>query len=240
MIDLVEKFFSGDLSPAEEEALDALLASSPEAADRFAEKAAQAYSRFGLPGPDSHQGSRRSWLSLLLLLALAMGYGWHRYGGFQKALGPAAQTAVSSSSETENQKTTAVPPGIPAKSPSISYGDKLHGIAPVSNLSGEKGARTTPATPSPQATGRKTRSQLKISVQIKRDGPVTVQILDSGGLAVKSLYTGSLRAGTYAFAWDGRMDNGLKAPPGDYRLQTQTGANVQTQEFSILAKGKNK
>ena len=50
MSDLVEQFYKGELSEAEEEALDQLLASSPEAADRFARIAASAYNRYGLPG----------------------------------------------------------------------------------------------------------------------------------------------------------------------------------------------
>src|SRR5258708_4394954 len=81
MADLIEKYFKQDLTEAERKALGDELASSEDGAGKFAEKAEEAYRRYGLPepqwkGPDDFRRRReiRSWYWLLpafLLLGLA-------------------------------------------------------------------------------------------------------------------------------------------------------------------------
>jgi hypothetical protein len=88
MADLIDKFYSADLSESEEEALDGLLESSQEAAEKFAQKAAEAYARYGLPetGPEEGLGMgwRRGRVFLGLALVLLGGLGLWRSGWIGK------------------------------------------------------------------------------------------------------------------------------------------------------------
>lgn len=244
MTDLTDKFFKADLSQDEEEALDALLASSPEAAGRFADKAAEAYARFGLPeaGASSGPGPMPGWRfrlgTLAFALALVAGLGWWRHGpgkaawNFQGNQPPAAgspsvrlSAGVSPAGKTESSK---------APDSNEKPGDFQH-------ANGEKPLLEAPSRTSgiPSVPGSKTYSQLKISVEIRQEGPVTVEILGADGATVKNLFNGALPAGKYDFTWDGKLEDGRPASPGNYRLETRSGPTVQTQEFSIEKKGKN-
>ncbi|HUO58779.1 MAG TPA: FlgD immunoglobulin-like domain containing protein [bacterium] len=241
MADLVEKFYEMDLSPSEEEALDQLLASSPEAADRFAKKAAEAYSRYGLPdlGPDAVPGRNYGWRLrvglLAFVLVLSAGYGWwhHSHMGVA-ALAPENPAPVSKGAKS-----------LPSKSYSSSMAvDKSGGVglgAPSKAGLGAETSSTSPAGPEtskavqgPAPAGK--ASRLRINVEIGQEGPVTVEIVNAQGIPVKNLYTGSLPAGNYSFSWDGKLEDGSKAQPGEYRIETHSGTTVQTQEFSIEEK----
>lgn len=229
MIDLIEKFYTADLSLQEEEALDALLGSSVEDANRFADKAAEAYARFGLPelGPDSGSGLKTGarWIYGLALLSLAFlaWFGWHHYGPGSK------QNSTSSA-------LTTVPPSMPAsgsQGSTPSQGWENNGV--------QAGPHMSPITPTQgNKPGERTHSLLKIQVATTQAGSVTVRVLDTGGLPVKTLFSGMLSPGTHDFSWDGRLDNGRKAPPGTYRIETRSGSAVQTREFIIENKAKNR
>ena len=250
-MDLVDKFFVSDLSLAEEETLDSLLASSGEAAERFAEKAAEAYALFGLPDPEGDSAGKTSTgrkvlVLLVLALALAFGSAFWRHGlnflnpssprgqslvpsaGLSKALGgknkaplPAASSLSGSSTESSMKSGLSEKPGALSATENQSEGAvSTQRIAPT----------LAPPAGVPQA---KVHSRLRISVNIGQDGPVTVEILGATGLKVKNLYSGFLPAGNYSFSWDGKLEDGQRAPPGDYRIETQSGATVQTQDFSI-------
>jgi len=45
---------------------------------------------------------------------------------------------------------------------------------------------------------------------------VTLDILDSNGLLVRTLALGAVKAGPHAFSWDGTANNGMAAAAGDY------------------------
>src|SRR5580698_10179419 len=290
MADLVDKFFSMDMSESEEEALDQLLSSSPEAASRFSDKASEIYARYGLPdlGPDSTPGKNFWWRLRLGLLAfvllLAGGYGWwcSKWGGKSSLLNNlshlgANETALPGSGGKGLPATmisipsNATPPGesIPAQGPKVSAKnqsdmEKAEGKNSLPSASSPGGSTadslaassrvpsfppvSAPATglnnslaANPPAAGslqvasaplqsqasaphemappqspvptEKGYSRLKIDLFISQSGPVTVRILDAAGADVKDLYSGPLKAGTYAFTWDGKLDNGNKAAP---------------------------
>ncbi len=228
MSDLVNQFFLRDLSLAEEEALDSLLGSSLEDANLFADRAAQAYARFDLLEPNDEPDSR---------LGPEPNAGpdsgpetgskadkglWRLWGFGLIVLGLAAglyewRQYASVQTETPGMTTTQ---GVPAPAD-----------IPVSAPSQE-----IKKTPSAKASGVKTISRLKINVQVAQAGPVTVWILNGSGFLVKTLYQGSLAAGDYAYSWDGRLENGQKAPAGAYRVETHTGSMVKTQNFLIQKK----
>jgi hypothetical protein len=315
MADLVDKFFSMDMSESEEEALDQLLASSPEAASRFSEKASEIYARYGLPdlGPDSTPGKNFWWRLRLGLLAfvlfLAGGYGWwcNRWGGQSHPLNNLSHPGVNETASSvpanagfpgsmvsipsdatplgesilskrpkakakshaglngaegkNTQSPDSFPGGSPADSlaissrvpsfpagsaPSTGLKDGLSVNPPVagsiqvasSNLpppSAETSGISPPQSPVPTEKGY---SRLKIDLVISQSGPVTVRILDSLGIDVKNLYSGPLTAGTYAFTWDGKLDNGNTAPPGKYQIESRGGDGAQTREFWIEKKKK--
>ncbi len=301
MADLVDKFYSADLSESEEEALDGLLASSLEAAGRFAQKAAEAYDRYGLPDPDSRPGRGSGWRGLglwALALVLMASYGlwqvlWkvkptgtiHMPGLYSNT--PASPVSGSTGSSTsvglpEEEITSSgkpgsskpshartrrfsnplpvkesktqtlvsksngvktVPPMVSSQGPvsgsfSTTGADKGPTLNPSAMGSGQSSLR--PEIPPPLTPGFSTKgySRLKIDLAIGQNGPVTVRILDSAGADVKSLYSGSLAAGTYSFTWDGKLDNGKTAPPGQYQIESRNDSTVQDKEFWIQPKRK--
>jgi hypothetical protein len=315
MADLVDKFFSMDMSESEEEALDELLASSPEAASRFSEKASEIYARYGLPdlGPDSTPGKNFWWRLRLGLLAfvlvLAGGYGWwcRQWGGKSPLLNnfsylgtnetalpgsgnkglPASMISIPSdatpsgeSIHTQGPKvlaknqsdlesveeknslpstsgpggsaadslaiTSRVPSFPPASTPATGLNNSLAAnppgagslqvaSAPLQSQTASPHEMAPPQSPVPTEKGY---SRLKIDLVISQNGPVTVRILDSSGVEVKNLYSGPLTAGTYAFTWDGKLDNGNSAPPGKYQIESLGGQGTQTREFWIEKKKK--
>ena len=260
MNDLVDKFFTVDMSFGEEEALDELLASSPEAANRFAEKAAEVYARYGLPdlGPDSNPGKNAGWrvrLGLLFFaLALAGGLGWWRHSrnGETSSAAPALSLSnpsvglkAAASSEVSLEKSKAkkevVPDSLPiTKNPEGLSGSRVPDSFPVQavpiSMNGTRPAGSPPQDFSPA----KGYSRLKIKVAISQAGPVTVCILDSHGANVKEVYAGYLPAGESSFTWDGKRDDGRKALPGGYQIKTLSPGQVQTQAFQIEPKNKTK
>lgn len=286
MADLVDKFYSVDLSPGEEEALDDLLSSSPEAANRFAEKAAEAYSRYGLPdlGPHSHPGKNSWWRLRLGLLFFVLvsggGFGWWRHhqntenpspeaSGIQASVPASGLSGLKpgrSDSVIEKTITLSRPPQTAdpdAQGKKDSPIGKLKGKSgtlsdsPSRQPEGFSGSRAPLSGPPPTA-GQESKSleagnlsplpqdhpatrgyaRLKINVDISQAGPVTVCILNSAGIKVKDLYAGTLPAGERSFTWDGKLDDGRKAQPGSYRIETHSGNQVQTQDFQIEQKKK--
>lgn len=58
---------------------------------------------------------------------------------------------------------------------------------------------------------------------------VTVTIKNASGLTVRTLNLGAMQAGTHAFTWDGKADNGSSAASGSYTMSiaaTQGGSSV--------------
>jgi flagellar hook assembly protein FlgD len=71
---------------------------------------------------------------------------------------------------------------------------------------------------SPNRDGRKERAY--VTFRLKRGDDVSVSIVDSAGDVVRRLASRRIRAYTpVRFAWDGRTDDGSRAPDGVYRVR---------------------
>jgi len=254
MPDLVDKFFSSDLSPLEEDELDGLLESSTDAADRFAQKAAEAYARYGLPEeglPPAGTGSYGGRNLLRFLAALAV----VAVIGFGVKWAAKLRPLVASSNVEEG--VTIVPlvvtsETLPAQNKQNPDSASNLKSVPALSAPGDRGNKV-PETPASGAAAGKTQlqmagvsspapgrghSRLKIDLVIAQSGPVTVLILDSSGTQVKALYAGNLPAGIHAFIWDGKLDGGKTAPPGQYQIESRNGTASQTKAFWITPKKK--
>ncbi len=58
-----------------------------------------------------------------------------------------------------------------------------------------------------------------ISFAVAREARVQVRLFDARGRLVRTAFDGAVAAGEHAVAWDGRDDQGRRAPSGVYRVQ---------------------
>lgn len=65
-------------------------------------------------------------------------------------------------------------------------------------------------------------------------GQVSVSIIDSAGQVVRRLELGSQSAGQIAFKWDGLMDNGQFARPGNYLVNAEAAINDRSEALETL------
>lgn len=218
MSDLVDQFFTGDLTGADEEALERLLLQSPEAASRFNLLAEEAYAATGQP---AHQwpgktiklpptGGMGMGLKLFLAL-LAAGSGMVIWRFWPKTAPEIAPQAVTRSNPLPIQ---------PAVSP--------HGGTPP---------KTAPQKILPtQAPQEAEGDELGILVEAPQVSLVTVRVLDSSNKEIRALYTGVLDPGKWSFRWDGLLDNGQSAPGGNYTIEVQKGPHRLSKPVSLLTK----
>jgi hypothetical protein len=86
--------------------------------------------------------------------------------------------------------------------------------------------------PAPNPFG--SRTQLRFT--LPSESAVTLDVLDVGGRRVRSLLTGERRAaGTHAVEWDGRSDQGVRAPSGIYFVRLLAGAERRVQRVVRIA-----
>ena len=91
-----------------------------------------------------------------------------------------------------------------------------------------------PASPV-RSSRRKTRMELSISVDNPKTGLVTVKVLDGSGKEIRILFAGIMPAGQRTFQWDGKGENSLVAPAGDYRLEVTSGQTVMRKAVHLGA-----
>ena len=58
-----------------------------------------------------------------------------------------------------------------------------------------------------------------LQASLEAPAVVTAQVVDDGGLAVRTLVLGARPAGTFDLGWDGRDDRGRALPPGHYAVK---------------------
>ncbi len=78
-------------------------------------------------------------------------------------------------------------------------------------------------------------SRTVISMNIADEGMYRLAVYDALGNNVRTLYNGSLNAGTYSFEWDGRNDSGNPLMNGAY-IYRLTGQNVSASRKLMLNK----
>jgi len=65
-------------------------------------------------------------------------------------------------------------------------------------------------------------SDLRLSLALRRTGPVALDVFDPSGRRVRTLRRGTMPAGPSLVSWDGRLEGGRLAPSGIYFIQLRT------------------
>ncbi len=210
MTNLVNEFFSRNLTEAEAQSLEDLLGNSSEEALRFGEKMKQEYLAMGLPVPmiPKNFGLPHPALSLtkLALLATTFSAGILAWSLWPKAVLETAQTATP-----------------------------LEKVVIPATLSRPKVILPPPPLQVPQRLTGSTAegNRLSVVVELDKPAPVEVCILDPKEQTVRTLYQGSLAPGKWSIRWDGLLSDGSQAPTGDYRIRVKSGATEMSKNVSI-------
>jgi FlgD Ig-like domain len=214
---LVETFFKRNLTEAEAEALEGLLERSPESALEFGENLKREYLGLGLTVPEIP----RNWgwpaahgLSLVKTLLVVAGLGAaglaarHYWPRTIPAIAPRAVAPARALPRVHAAPPPRVHPKAPLPPPPVEISGKPEGDGGVGN-------------------------RLSVVVEMEKTSPVDVRILDDLGRNVRSLYQGTLQAGQWSLHWDGLLADGSKAPPGNYRIQVESGATRMSKNITI-------
>jgi hypothetical protein len=78
------------------------------------------------------------------------------------------------------------------------------------------------------------RRSAVLRVDLPAERPLTITIFDVVGRHVRTVFEGTLPAGSYAVAWDGRNETGAGSSPGIYFAHVQSGAEVRRQKVVFL------
>lgn len=63
---------------------------------------------------------------------------------------------------------------------------------------------------------------------------VTLDVYNVRGMVVKHLFTGSLGAGSFVFAWDGKDDMGQRVASGLYLVTMDYGTQVDIKRLVVI------
>lgn len=225
MNDLIKKFFTSDLTEAEEKALAEQLASSEGAAERFAESAEKAYFTLGLPEPRMVGRLARffhsawgKWMPVIVVMGgVTAWYLWTR------PVVPSVLHAVTPA------RVEPAPHAVGAFVTKAPVSVKPIAPKPVGTPPTPAGFGETPPNPGFVTDYRK----LKVIVDQEKAGPITVSILSPEGFEVRRLYEGPLGVGKWAFSWDGIMADGMAAEPGVYHIQVTGAAKMISKEVIV-------
>lgn len=225
MSELAKKFFSADLSPSEEHALEAELEAFPESAEAFAEAALAHYAALSLPEPD---WSRRRALPFrkglwplagllgIALLCAAWPQGrrepWYEEGRAEFSLaGPAPKRRAD------------------LARPRAQLASRRE--APANRPLAAQEPRVSP--PSRLRRG----DWIGVLVRQREEGPAEVWVEDGGGRRVTTLFDGVLPAGERRFEWNGRRGNGAKAGPGSYEIVVKRPGGEKRKQVRLKIRG---
>lgn len=205
MTNLVEEFFKRDLSETEAQALEDLLERSSGDALRFGEKLRGEYLSLGLPDPQTIPPS---------VATAPQSLAWVKAFLLAAAFGGLATTVWRL--ETK-------PAIVPVP----------HAVAP-SNLTRHREELPPPPVVIPERlTSTAEGNRLSVVVELGKAAPVQVSILGPNHQNVRSLFDGNLQPGKWSLHWDGLLDDGSKAPAGDYHIQVRSGSSEMSKTVSI-------
>lgn len=240
MDDLITKFFQGDLSEAEEQALSERLSSSVEDALRFGQHAEASYRYYGLPEPrwpgEASAASAikiKPWMWLgAALTGLAL-WGLLRHqahslpNGLQASMASSPdKTLAMVHSQKNTQKSRQAgeeEPGADQDEASEDLEGKENAVVqPAVSLDA---AKLKPVLTPVNLGAQPGKSHTNLSVVLRRTAPgqVTLRVLNPEGIPVVLLYDGLLQPGNWSFDWDGKLPDGRKPDPGKYKIQVTTG-----------------
>jgi hypothetical protein len=191
MSDLSKEFFERELSPAEEEALSEQLELSDEACAAFAAEAEADYRKSGFAAPESAQPKRWHWMAGGAVLALGLAWAAWPTSQAPKVLNAAVDDQAFQEQVQAPAPRRAVPAPLQEASPRMAL-DRL-------DVSREG-------------------SGFVLSVHTSAPGTGRLQLMDLQGQVLRSLFSGPLQTGTWAFRWDGAGADGRALTPGQYRL----------------------
>jgi len=60
------------------------------------------------------------------------------------------------------------------------------------------------------------------------------EVLSASGEVIKTIGKGTVQEGTVNFAWDGKNDQGVDMPPGDYRIRATAVMNNETRSLETM------
>ena len=215
MADLIEQFFARDLSEAEHEALTKLVRDSPEAARQYERLLEQNYLATGLPQPTLPNGLN----SLPKTTGNLLGKG---------VLSKMVAVGLAAVAGTVLWKFWSMPH--PSTPPAIQRPVQVISPKPAPPAL----ARQKPAPVQPLAAGPGQEGQeLSVVVNTAQKSLVTVRILDGQGNEVRAIYTGFVEPGHWSFQWDGLLENGEAANPGNYQIDVQSGETHLSKNIQI-------
>jgi hypothetical protein len=210
MTNLVDTFFTRNLTEAEAEALDQLLEKSPGEALRMGERMRVEYLALGLPEPvmprrfyPPHPGLS---LGKLFLLAAVCSTGiltWVFWPKPVLKMTEPALPAIKAVAPLAVAKPQAKLPPPPLQIP-----QRLMGTSDEGN-------------------------RLSVVVELDKPAPVEVNILNTQDQVVRALYQGVLPSGKWSIRWDGLLSDGTRAPAGEYHIQVQSGTTQMSKAVSI-------
>lgn len=216
--ELATAFFERDLTPAEADALEASLESSPEAAEALLAAAEASYRATGLPEPRWAQRRParlgRGWMLAALLLG----------GGALFAL-KASRTSARVFDVAEAEGDMPVVEAVRADARALDQ-------AP---------AETAPlgsAAPAAAAAQDATRqgSRLGVVLRLKEAQSLKVQVYDAQERPVRLIFEGRAQAGERRYEWDGLDGQGKRLPAGDYQVRVSGPGIALTRPLSLRAR----
>jgi hypothetical protein len=209
MTNLVDAFFSRNLTEAEAEGLDQLLEKSPEEALRLGEKMRLEYLAMGYPEPimPKHFGPPHLGFPFakLILMAAACSTGiltWSLWPKPTVKISEPALPVMKAVAPAVSKSLSPLPP------PPLQIPQRLLGSSDEGN-------------------------RLSVVVELDQKAPVQVCILDPQNQPIRNLYQGVLPSGKWSVRWDGLLSDGSRAPSGNYRIQVKSGSTEMTKNVSI-------
>jgi len=78
------------------------------------------------------------------------------------------------------------------------------------------------------------RREAAIRYEVTELGPVSLKIYDADGRAVKTIYQGKQKPGSYKLIWDSKADNGQLLPNGIYFIRLETNNGNKTHKAILI------